>query len=319
MKVVFMGTPEFARVVLGHLCESSHQVVAVVSGCDQPSGRGRRLLPTACRIEAEKRNLPVYTPKSLGDNELYQSLKELEADIFAVCAFRILPRRLFELPARGSINIHASLLPKYRGAAPINWAIINGERSTGLSSFFLKKSVDTGDVICQEEISIGDDDTYDSLSYRMSRQAGPFLVRTLDLIESDDYTPIPQDNSLATRAPKITPFDAMIDFGFPAANVRNFVRGMATKPGAYTTFRGKKLKIHACAAGLQPGEPGRRPGTVLAVKKKLIVQCDSSTVELLRVVPEGKKEMDGQSFINGHRLHVGEVLGDMTREDKEQK
>jgi len=312
-----MGTPEFARVALASLCESKHEVLAVVTGRDQRTGRGRKLRPTVCRLEAERRGLPVLMPDSLRDEELYESLEALQADVFVVCAFRILPRCLFSLPAHGSVNIHASLLPRYRGAAPINWALVNGEKETGLTAFFLREAVDAGDAIVQQTVAIDENDTYDTLSARLSELAGPFLLKTLDMIESGNFTPQPQDESQASRAPKIGPVDAMIDFGFPARNVRNFVRGMATKPGAYTFFRGKKLKVHACAARDASSSPEARPGTILTVDRHLVVQCDRSAVELLRIVPEGGKEMDGLAFVNGYRPRPGEILGEIPHGVKE--
>lgn len=306
-----MGTPEFARATLVCLCESKHEVAAVVTGPDKKAGRGRKLLPTAVGTEADIRGLTIYKPDSLKDEALYQSLKAQDADLFVVLAFRILPKRLFDLPRCGSINIHASLLPKYRGAAPINWALVNGEQETGLTSFFLKVAVDTGQIILQERLSISEDDTYDTLAARLSEASGPFTLRTVDLIESGRYTLLPQDESQASRAPKISPFDALIDFGFPAPKVRDFVRGMATRPGAYTYFRGKKVKVHACAVAETAAETSIRPGTILIAKKKLVVACDQSAVELVRLVPEGRAEMDGRSFINGYRPRQGELFGEM--------
>ncbi|MBI5267659.1 MAG: methionyl-tRNA formyltransferase [candidate division Zixibacteria bacterium] len=310
MKVVFMGTPEFARRILAHLCDSrEHSVLAVVTGPEKQAGRGRKLLRTACHEEALERGLTVFTPATLKDHELKLSLTGLGADIFVVAAFRILPPSLFTVPPRGSINIHASLLPAYRGAAPINWAIINGERQTGLTSFFLKESVDTGDVILQQKTAILDDDTFDSLYLRLADQAGPFLLETLDLIEKGESKPAVQDDAKASRAPKITPFDAMIDWGFPAEKVRNFVRGMATKPGAYTYFRGGRVKVLACAVESAKAD-GTRPGTILADKKKLLIQCDHSVVQILRLVPQGRGEIEGRSFINGFHPRPGELLGE---------
>ena len=257
-------------------------------------------------------------PDSLKDDRLYEDLQALQPDLFVVVAFRILPKRLFELPRLGSINVHASLLPKYRGAAPIHWALINGEKETGLTSFFLKQKVDTGNVILQEKIPIGDEDTYDTLSARMSEATGGFLLRSLDAIEDGRLSPEVQDESEATPAPKITPFDAMIDFGFPAENVRNFVRGLATKPGAFTSFRGSKLKVHACRTAEQSGPAETRPGTCIGAAKKLLIQCRESAVELTRVVPSGKKETDGKSFINGYRPAEGEVFGEVLAEESRQ-
>ena len=313
-----MGTPEFARATLACLCRSRHEVLAVVTGPDKPSGRGRKLLPAACRTEANEQGVRVLTPLSLKEAGLCDALEELDADLFVVVAFRILPKKLFVLPRYGSINVHASLLPKYRGAAPINWALINGETETGLTSFFLKVDVDAGEIILQEKIPIHEDDTYDSLSARLSELSGPFALKTIDLIESGDYVPLPQDESLATRAPKISPFDAMIDFGLPARRVRDFVRGMATRPGAYTYFRGTKMKVHACSVAETAAGRDGRPGTVLSAKKELVVQCDRSAVRLVRVVPEGRAEMDGVSFINGYRPQAGEVFGEIPESAREQ-
>jgi methionyl-tRNA formyltransferase len=305
-----MGTPEFARRILAHLCDSGrHHVLAVVTGPEKNFGRGRKLLRTACHEEALKRNLPVLTPSSLKDPKLKEDLAKLEADLFVVAAFRILPPSLYNLPKQGSINIHASLLPAYRGAAPINWAIVSGETETGLTSFFLKEAVDTGDMIMQTKLPIHEDDTYDSLHDRLADLGGPFLLETLDLIERGKTKPVVQDEGKASRAPKISPFDALIDWGFPARHVRNFVRGMATKPGAYTYFRGGRLKVHGCLISQETAEP-LRPGTILADKKRLLIQCDRSVVELTKVVPEGRGEIDGRSFINGFHPQPNEVLGE---------
>jgi methionyl-tRNA formyltransferase len=310
MKVVFMGTPEFARRILAHLCDSGrHSVLCVVTGPEKQFGRGRKLLRTACHEEALTRRLPLLTPPSLKDPALKQELSDLRADLFVVAAFRILPPTLYNLPTKGSINIHASLLPAYRGAAPINWAIVNGEKETGLTSFFLKESVDTGDMILQKKTAISDDDTYDTLHDRLADMGGPFLLETLDLIVQGKSKPVIQDDHKASRAPKISPFDAMIDWGFPAEKVRNFVRGMATKPGGYTYFRGSRLKVHSCAVVGNSAET-TRPGTILADKKRLLIQCDRSVVELFAVVPEGRGEIDGRSFINGFHPQPNEVLGE---------
>ncbi len=317
MKIVFMGTPEFARVALSHLCDSGHEVLAVVTGRDKRVGRKRKLMPTLVRQEAERRGLPVLTPKSLKSQKLSDELSALQADLFVVAAFRILPPSLYGLPRLGAINIHTSLLPKYRGAAPIHWAIINGEEETGLTSFFLNEQVDTGDMILQERTTITENDTYDTLHDRLADMAGPFLLKTLGMIDKGESTPIRQSNAEATRAPKITPFDALIDFGMPAAKVCQFVRGMATKPGAYTYFRGAKIKIHACLVSDRIADSNIRIGGILPDRKKLLVVCgrteDGPTVvELTRVVPAGKKEMDGISFKNGFRPEPGEVLGQIS-------
>jgi methionyl-tRNA formyltransferase len=308
-----MGTPEFARKPLACLHESRHEITAVVTGPDKRAGRGGKMVPTPVRQEAERLGLPVLTPVSLKDEAFYQALKAYQPDVIVVVAFKILPRKIFTLPPRGSINIHASLLPRYRGAAPIHWALINGEKETGLTSFFLTRKVDTGDIILQEKVAIHDDDNYDQLSARLSELAGPFLLKTLDLIEKGEVQPLPQRHEEATPAPKITPVDALIDFGFPAERVRNFVRGLSTQPGAYTYFRGKKVKILACSVyddGGVAADTSLRPGTILDDKKRLLVQCADSAVEIVTLLPEGKKRMDGVSFLNGFKPMPGECFGE---------
>lgn len=312
-----MGTPEFARAPLIHLGESAHEVLAVVTGPDKVAGRGHKLIQTPVRQEADRRGLKVFTPLSLKDDDLAESLRQLDPDLFVVIAFRVLPAKLFTLPRLGSINIHASLLPKYRGAAPINWALIHGDSETGLSSFFLQKTVDTGNLILQERAPITPDDTYDTLARRLSQLAGPFAVQTLDAIEAGRTEGIPQDDRQASAAPKITPFNSMIDWGFPSAMVRNFVRGLSSKPGAYTYFRGKRTKILGCELADQAAQVSVRPGTVLPDKRRLLIQCGPGAVEVTRVVPEGKAEMTGSAFINGFRPHADEVLGEIPMGVKE--
>jgi len=283
-------------------------VLAVVTGRDKKSSRGGALVPTPCRREADNRGIPVLMPLSLKDSSFHTELKSFNADLFVVVAFRVLPKEVFELPRQGSINIHGSLLPKYRGAAPIHWAIINGDSQTGLTSFFLKETVDTGDMIAQVKVEIAADDTFDSLYQRLAEMSAPFLLKTLDLIESDSK-PVAQPEGMASRAPKLTASDALIDFGQPARHVRNFIRGLSTKPGSHTMFRGKKLKIHSSEIVEQGASQKLEPGTLIVEKKRLLVQCGSNMLELKRLVPEAKKEMDGAQFINGLRPETGEILG----------
>ncbi|MEW6411977.1 MAG: methionyl-tRNA formyltransferase [Candidatus Zixiibacteriota bacterium] len=313
MKIVYMGTPAFACPTLEHLHASKHEVLAVVTGPDKPSGRGKKLTPTEVAQTAARLGYDILKPGKLKSEDLYQSLKACQPDLFVVIAFRILPPKLFTLPKFGSVNIHASLLPKYRGAAPINWALINGEKETGLSSFYLKKEVDTGDVILQRKVAINDDENFDSLYNRLAGLAGPFALETIDLIEKGQAKAVAQHDDEATGAPKISPFDTLIDFGFPADKVRNFVRGLSTRPGAFTYFRGKKLKVLACDMADQKGDRATRPGTIIRNKKNLLVQCADSAIELTSIIPEGKKNMDGLSFINGFKPEIGEILGDLPK------
>jgi len=312
MNLVFMGTPEIARRALDYLHNNTrHTVKAVVTGPDKPVGRGRKVNPTPVKMTAEQFGLPVFMPDSLRDDAFIEQMKEIDADIFVVIAFRILPVKLFSIPPKGAINLHGSLLPKYRGAAPINWAIINGDTETGLTTFFLQKKVDTGNVIYMKKIAIDPDDNFSSLYDKLAEHAGPVIEKTLDLIETDRVEPIKQDDSLATPAPKISPFDCMIDWGFPARNAVNFIRGMSTVPGAYTFFRGKKLKIFkAVDADLNPAEQ-LRPGTIIPDKHKLLIAVAGGAVEILELLPQGKSQMSGSQFLNGYRVAEDEIFGEM--------
>jgi len=314
MNLAFMGTPEIARRALEYIYKNTrHEIKAVVTGPDKPAGRGRKIVPTPVKKTAEELGLPVFTPVSLKDDSFIAQMKEIDADIYVVVAFRILPVKLYSIPLKGSINLHGSLLPKYRGAAPINWAIINGETETGLTTFFLQKKVDTGNIIYKEAINIDPDDSFSSLYGKMADRAGPVIEKTLDLIESDRVELIKQDDNLATPAPKISPFDCMIDWGFPAKNVVDFVRGMATVPGAYTYFRGKKLKIFkAVEAGINPAEK-LRPGRVIPDKHKLLVAVAGGAVEILELLPQGKSVMSGNQFLQGYRPADNEIFGEMPK------
>jgi len=312
-----MGTPAFACKPLVALHESRHELLAAVTGSDKRRGRGNKTCPTEVCDAAVEIGLPIIKAKSLKSDRLYDKLAALKPDLFVVVAFRILPERLFTLPTYGSINLHASLLPRYRGAAPINWALINGEKETGLTSFFLRKAVDQGDVILQERIAIHDDDNYDSLVARLSDLSGPFLLRTLDLIEQPGFKPLVQDDKAATPAPKLTPEGCLIDFGFPAEKVRNFVRGLSTRPGAMTTFRSLNVKILACRTAGSIGADNTRPGSILPDKKRLLIQCAQSAIEITSLVLQGRKEMDGRSFMNGFRPQPGELFGEVLQGAKE--
>ncbi len=310
MKVVFMGTPEFARRPLEYLYRNTnHDILAVVTGPDKPSGRGQKLSPTPVRVAASALDIPIFTPESLDEPDFLDRINYVGADIFVVVAFRILPDALFTIPPHGSINLHGSLLPRYRGAAPINWALINGETETGLTTFFLKKKVDTGDLIYQEKIAIGPEETFDELNTRMSKLAGPVLGKTLDLIESEQVRPIKQDGTQATPAPKLAPYDCIIDWGFPPINVINFVRGLSSTPGAFTLFRGKKLKILRARKFNEPLPDIYQPGQLVRDKSRLVIAVASGAVEITQVVPEGKSKISGIEFVRGYHPEERETLG----------
>ena len=311
-----MGTPAFACPALEAMHASKHTILAVVTGQDKQSGRGRKMVQSEVASLAEKLGIPTIKPKSLKDDDLYKQIKSLSPDLIVVIAFRILPKRLYEIPKLGAINIHGSLLPKYRGAAPINWALVNGEKETGLSAFYLKQKVDTGDIIANIKIDIEKSDNFDSLYSKLSNLSADFLLDTLEQIESGDVNRIEQNDTKASSAPKIGPFDALIDFGFPAEHVVNFVRGMSSTPGAYTFYKEKKIKILACEKVDDYNESNIRPGTIIRNRKKLQVQCADSAIEITQILPEGKKIMDGVSFLNGFKPEIGELFGELHKGNK---
>ena len=310
MRIVFMGTPEFALPSVEMLLKSEHKVVGVVTQPDKPKGRGKELLPTAVKEFSLKKNLLVLTPKDLNADELVAQLKRLNPDLIVVVAFSILPEKIFTLPSLGTVNLHASLLPKYRGAAPINWALINGEKKTGVTTFFIQKKVDTGNVILQEELDILPDENYGELSQRLSMIGAELLIKTLDLVQKGKAIPLPQDESLVTQAPKIAPEMCKIDWSGSAEQIKNFIRGLAPSPGAYTFFKGKILKVHKAEVLDQtPFEEGF--GEIISADKQsgLIVKTKSGRLKLLEVQPESKKIMSGDEFSRGYRINVGDKLG----------
>jgi methionyl-tRNA formyltransferase len=320
MNIIFMGTPEFARYPLEYLCgRPRHKILAVVTGPDRPSGRGLKLISTAVKSASQRLGLQTLTPESLKDAAFLEEIRSFKADVFVVVAFRILPESLFSIPEYGSINLHGSLLPKYRGAAPINWAIINGEKETGLTAFFLKKKVDTGDIIYQKKIPIGPEETFDELYLKTAREAGPVLETALDLIESGKVDPIPQDSSKASPAPKLTPEAAQIDWGFPARNVVNFIRGLSSRPGAHTTFRGRRLIILKARPAEAETADKPRPGRVIEDKHRLLVAVADGAVEILSLKPEGKGSMSGEQFLRGYRPDSNDILGKRENEGQKSK
>ena len=305
-----MGTPEFALPSLELLLKSEHQVVGVVTQPDKPKGRGLKLSASPVKEFAEKQNIKVLTPEDLKSEEFYQALSELKPDLIAVVAFRILPERIFSLPPYGTINLHASLLPKYRGAAPINWAIIKGEKKTGVTTFFIQKKVDTGHIILQREVEILPEETCGELSLKLSQIGAEVLLETINLIGEKEAKTQPQNELDATPAPKITDELCKIDWSKPAEEVKNLIRGVSPTPGAFTFFRGKLLKIYK--AEMVSGQEGStEPGRIIGADKStgIYVQTGREILKLKELQIEGKKKITGDEFLRGYRLKSGEILG----------
>jgi len=308
MRIVFMGTPHFAVPSLHALLEAGHDVLAVVTQPDKPVGRKRVLTPPPLKVAAVQRGLTVLQPERARDEAFLAQMRALAPDLVAYAAYgKILPPSFLEIPRHGCINVHASLLPKYRGAAPIQWAIINGETVTGVSIMRAEAGVDTGPVLLQREEPIRPDDTAGDLSARLARLGAEMLVEAVGLIESGRAVFIPQDESLATYAPMLKPEDAVLDWNQPAQSVRNRVRALNPKPGAVAVIQGREVKVWR--ASVVDGDPSAEPGTVIAVcKAGPAVQACGGAVLLEEVQPAGGKRMSGADLARGWRIHAGEKL-----------
>ena len=310
MNLVFMGNPAFAVPALEKLAASDYQIVAVVSNPPQKMGRGKKIRETAIAIKAKSMGLDVIQEQDLKSNHFVSKLKELDADLFVVVAFRILPNSLITIPKLGSINLHGSLLPAYRGAAPIQWALINGEDETGLSTFFIAPKVDTGAVICQDKLPIHPNDNYGTLSERMGILGSVLLVETINLIESGSASAIKQNDNQATLAPKITKDMTIIDWSRPARELHNLVRGLTPTPSATTIIKGKRIKIQETWVDNDDNGSNYLPGEITAIKKSIVsVQTGNGHLLIHRVQLEGKKTMDIGSFMNGFALNIGDRFG----------
>jgi methionyl-tRNA formyltransferase len=307
MRIVFMGTPEFAVPSLAALLRHGAEVAGVVTVPDKPAGRGLRSTASPIKQFAETHGLPVLTPDSLRDPRFLEELKALRPECAVVVAFRILPPDVYLCPPFGTFNLHASLLPKYRGAAPINWAVINGESETGVTTFFLREKVDTGDVILQKKTPIGPDDSAGDVHDRLAVIGAEAVVETVRLIATGRAATLPQDDSLASPAPKIFTDDCRIDWSRSAPDVHNFIRGLSPRPGAFTRLGGRVLKIFRSV--VVPGESAPNPGEVICSEGRLKIGTGGGVVEVLDLQMEGKKRLSAAEFLRGANLNSGAVLG----------
>lgn len=299
MNIVFMGSPDFAVPSLEAIYNSSHTIKAVVSNVDKRRGRGSETAPTPVKAKALKLGLPVIEVEDLKSEEFAEQLKALEADLFVVVAFRVLPKHVLEIPKIGSVNLHASLLPKYRGAAPIHWAVINGEEKTGCTIFFLDEKVDTGKIILQEEISIDDDETTGEVYARLMDHGSKVLLEAINQIDKKKYSTIEQDDTAASPAPKLFRDDCHIDFNQPVKKVHDKIRGLSPFPTAWATLEGEKFNMYRS----RPGPFANiDPGELLVKEGRLLVGCSDGTVELLEIQLPGKRRMDSETFLQGNSL-----------------
>lgn len=297
MKIVFMGTPDFAIPSLKILLENQHQIIAVVTTPDKERGRGQKVTFTAVKQFGIENNISVYQPEKLkGNNEFVEQMKSLNPDLFVIVAFRILPKEVFEIPKYGSFNLHGSYLPKYRGAAPIQWALINGDEETGLTTFKLAEKVDTGNIYLQEKVKINPDDNFESLHDRMSLIGAELVNKTVAMIESGNIRLQAQDDSLASPAPKITKETCLIDWNKPALEIHNLVRGLSPHPVAYFLHNNKVIKIYKSEI---VNDVNLKPGELHQSKTELFIGCGTDALKILEIQQEGKKRMNTEEFLRG--------------------
>lgn len=307
MKIVFMGTPEFAVPSLKALVDSGEEVAAVVAQPDKPQGRGLKLSPPPTKVFAEERGITVLQPPGIRTEAFLRDLAELNPDIIIVAAYgKILPKSVLELPGFGCINVHASILPKYRGAAPVNWAIARGEKVTGVTIMRMDEGMDTGDILLTREVPIDDDDTGETLSGKLSLAGAELLLRALENLKRGELHPLKQNGSLATYAPMLKKEDGRIDWSKPAGEIRNLIRGMLPWPGAFTLLGGKLLKIYKAAISEGAGKEGE---VITAPQGVLRVMTGKGALDILELQIEGGKRLPSKDFLSGRKIEPGTVLG----------
>lgn len=301
MKVLFMGTPDFAVACLKGLIDANYEVCAVFTQPDKPRGRKMVMTPPDVKVYAQELDLPVYQPTTLKDGEALEIIKGYEPDVIVVAAYgKILPKSIIDYPKYGCVNVHGSILPKYRGAAPIQWSVINGDKETGVTTMQMNEGLDTGDMLLIEKMPIAIDDTAESVFDKLSVMGGEIIVKTLELLEKGEITPVKQVESLSSYAPMLDKSISEIDFAKDALTVHNLIRGLYSWPIAQTTFKGKKLKIYKSALSELSGKVGE-----VVSLEPLTIACGDKAVEILELQLEGKKRMDYKSFLLGHHIECG--------------
>jgi methionyl-tRNA formyltransferase len=308
LNLVFCGTPAFAVATLKKLVESGFGVSLVVTRPDRPCGRGMEVSASAVKQSALELGLPITQPEKIKDNaEFRAGLAELKPEVIVVVGYgRILPQWMLDLPPMGNLNLHASLLPKYRGAAPIQWAIARGESVTGVTTMRIDAGLDTGDILLQKEVPIDPQDTAETLAPRLAAIGADLMVGTLRELQAGKIRPRPQDSTKATLAPILKKEDGQIDFQTTASEISNRVRGFQPWPGAFTSFRGKNLNVWSA----KPAQQSAAAGELLVAGDRVIVGSGGNTgLELLEVQPQGKRRMAARDFVHGYRPRNGERLG----------
>lgn len=310
MRIIFMGTPDFSVPCLQALIDSDNEVVGVFTQPDKPKGRGYGLTPPPVKVCAIENNIPVFQPQSMRDGTALEIINSLNADLIIVVAFgKILPKEILESVKYGCINIHASLLPKLRGAAPIQWSIINGEKETGVTSMQMDVGLDTGDMILKKSIEITDNMNAGELHDKLSVLGAEILIETIDELKKDNLKPEKQDDSLSNYASMLSKDLCPIDFNKSAQDVHNQIRGLSPWPVATTVIAGKKFKIHS--SQLLTENFDGKPGEIVDTSNRLVCMCgDGKVIEILEIQAEGKRKTDTASFLRGHRIDKGIILGE---------
>ncbi|MFV1979829.1 MAG: methionyl-tRNA formyltransferase [Rhodothermia bacterium] len=306
MRLIYMGTPDFAVPALDLLIQSGLRPVAVATGRDKARGRGRKVSPTPVKTVAERHGISIIQPDSVKDRQFARDVAEFEPDLIVVVAFRILPPEVFNAARLGAFNLHASLLPRFRGAAPIQRALMEGVHKTGVTTFFLREKVDTGNIILQERISVGPNETAGELHDRLAELGARAVVDTVRLIESGRAKAIQQDSASATPAPKISKDDCRIDWSMPNVDIHNHIRALSPDPGAWTQHAGSRLKIFRTLP--TESDEAAEPGTIIDVSGRLEIACGSGGIDVVELQREGKGRVTAVDFVNGYAVHVGDQL-----------
>ncbi len=309
MNIVFMGTPEFALPTLKKIHDSSHCVLSVITQPDRPKGRGQKQIHSPIKKFALENNLPVLQPATVNTQEFIASLLENRPDYIIVVAFgQILSEAFLKIPKQFCINLHSSLLPKYRGAAPINRAILNGDTRSGVTTMIMDKGMDTGDILLVDETPIEQNDNAQTLHDKLSEQGGELVLETLSRLEKNDLLPTPQNSDLASYAPKLKKEESLIDWNMDAENIFNKIRGLSPWPGTHTLYNGKRLAI--LKGEIVPGEPSDRPGYVERITDTGIeVGTGKNRLKITELKPEGKKAMPVKSFLSGYKINRNDIFG----------
>ena len=308
-RIIFMGTPEFAVPSFTAVYKAGYNILSVITQPDRPKGRGRKIIPSPVKTEALKYNIPVMQPENLNDGEILSIIKEMSPDIFIVAAYGLILRaHVLSIPKFGALNIHASLLPKYRGAAPINWAIFNGEKETGLSAMLLDEGMDSGDVFFTEKIFVDSTETAGQLHDRLMILSGPFILNVLDGLKNGMLTPVPQDKSMVSFAPKITNDMVKIDWNNTASKISGLIRGLDPKPGATAVLNGTELKLFSAILQKEKID-GTKPGFIYGVSPEGVeVETSDGSVLVRELQCHGKKRLTASEFIKGFNIRQGMIF-----------